>query len=164
MVTALRILLGGWLKSAWAASCKYPLQVALALSLCWGAWERHQHTGWRDYAHRLESASQVNAEATKALRAKETSQSKETARHVDTEHIAARPASDAASVAFIARNRVQPKGDRSPAVPVDQAGDPGLPAPVPAETVMVPSEDVLTCGRLYDYALDAHNHAVLTGQ
>ena len=132
---------------------------ALIMALLWGRYEAGRAEGWRDYAHRLEAASQAAVAATKALREREASQSKETARHVQADHIAARPASDAASLAFIRANRVQPKGDSRAAVPVDQAGDPLVLATVPPETVMVPGADVLTCGWLYDYALDAHNWA-----
>lgn len=59
MMLARLLPLWGWLQ-------RNPLLCLCAGLALWGAYERHQHVGWRDYAKRLEQASR-EAEVAQAI-------------------------------------------------------------------------------------------------
>lgn len=162
---ALRILLAGWAKSAWALLSRYPWQGALILALCWGAWERHTAHKWEARAVACQTASDTARKAQEALRAQERARYQEQARHADEQHSQAITAARDATDRYIAAHRVRPARHISPAEPVSEAGPASVPESVPAEAIVAVSEqDVRTCGDLYAYALNAHEWAMtITG-
>ena len=136
---------------------------ALALALIRGGYERHQHTSWRDYAKRLEKASQVAAEATKAMRVKERTEYQEKADNADQHHAQAVADARSATAAYISRQRVRPYSS-SPAQPVSEAGIASVPEGLPADPVMVGSADVQACGEWVAYGAALREWALSVGE
>ena len=137
--------------------------LALIMALFWAGYERHQHISWRDYAKRLEKASQVAAEATKAMRVKERTEYQEKAHAADDHHAALDVSVRGASDAYIRTHRVQPSSS-SPAQPIGEADIASVRQDLPADPVMVGSADVQACGEWVAYGAALREWALSVGE
>ena len=110
---------------------KYLVAALLGALLCtalWGRYEANRAEGWRDYAKRLEIASQ----AQKALREQERQEYADKADDADKRYVAALDRVRAATVRHVRADRVLSSGG-SGASSVGSTGNPGVPAQVSAD-------------------------------
>jgi hypothetical protein len=153
---------------------RYPLQCALAASLCFSGYVWLQ---WTDADAKLEDCrkaretdrkaySKAQADAlAKALAAKAAQEKRyrELAERTDHEHAESLADARAAADRFIARNRLPaPLGSAAERTPSPaESSNPGLPAGVPGDTdlVAVRGVDVQRCTAAVIYALEAHKWA-----
>lgn len=141
--------LWNWLRSN-------PLLALCAVLALWGAWEHHRAQGWRDYAHRLESASEAAKRAQVALRAKERADYQEKAHEADTRYATDLHRARDLTDLYIRSHRVLPSSV-SPAIPVSEAGDAGKPADLSQAAVVVAEPDVQSAGDWQAYGVACHD-------
>ena len=153
MLLARLLPLWGWLQ-------RNPLLCLCAGLALWGAYERHQHTHWRDYAKRLESASAAASAAQKALRAAETKAYQEKAAHADTEYRAALADARSATADYVRRNRVRPEGGSCAPVSLGQADHAAAPQAMPSPAVVVDESDVQRAAEWQAFGVACHDWAL----
>lgn len=137
---------------------------AFALLALFAVYQRHQAAKWHDRAIACQMASKAAAEATKALRAAERKEYQEKADHAEQEHKQALNDVRAATIRYIAANRVQPPRHISAPAAVDQASDTAEPSPVPSGAfVAISDADMQTCSAATAYAVNAHDYLMSIG-
>lgn len=134
-------LLWGRTALAWAKA--NPGWAVAILAVLGAAYERHQHTTWRDYAHRLETASRTAATAQAAVNHVPAILSQVIARKSDAEapvyYAAVRSAAAAHAVIV-----------RRPACPSSPADLPGTDRPAPLDDGPVAAADMVSRPRADD--------------
>jgi len=148
---------------AWGFLKSNPLLALCLLLACWSIYERHQHTSWRDYAHRLESASQAAREAQEALRAKERADYERKADEGQRHHATIVPAVRTATDSFVQSRRVR-TNDSSPAQPIGQADPAAVCEGVPAGSIVVSEADVRAAADWQAYGVALHDWALSVGE
>ena len=153
---ALRLLLGGWLKSAWAFFRANPILALCAVLALWAAVERHQAHKWQSRAEQCQQASQAAAAATKAMREAEHKAYQEKAVEADASHRAALAGVRSDTARYIASHRVQPSRI-STAQPIGEADHAQEPDAVPSPLVVVEELDVQSAGDWQAYGVTCHD-------
>lgn len=153
MLLARLLPLWGWLQ-------RNPLLCLCAGLALWGAYERHQHVGWRDYAKRLESASAAASAAQKALRAAETKAYQEKADAADANHLEGLDRARTATRAYVDAHRVRPEGGSCAAQPEREADHAAEPQAMPSAPVLVAETDVQRAAEWQAYAVALHDWAL----
>lgn len=161
----------GEVRDGWrwlTASPVHAILGLLAISLTWGGCEHHEANRW--YAQTLSARAQVAAlraasdqahAAQVALNARVAAQYQQQAETADADYHQALADAKSAADTYIAthRLRVAPSGLGASGSPT-QANNTPVPAPVPADTVVVSSGDVQACTGATGYAIAVHNAAV----
>lgn len=160
--------IGNWLKEAVRAAFRWclarPWQAALIAALALSLWlyhgkqsETRRADAWHHAWQAQKNASEAAAAAQKALNAKIQTTYKEAANVAQERYVALSDRSGDLTRDYIAAHRVRPStGQACGSDPAAPAGDPGVPAPVPAQAVLVDESDVRACSDAYAYALSAH--------
>lgn len=149
----------GWGKSLLGPIRDYPWQAAFIALALWGAYERHQHVGWRDYAKRLENASAAATAAQKAMRDAETKAYQEKARVADANHLEGLDRARTDTARYIAAHRVRSNGSCA-AQPQREADPSAEPQAVPSATVMVAEADVQRAAEWQSFGVACHDWAL----
>jgi hypothetical protein len=153
---AIKLFLGGAIKrlmgalaKLWELTCKYPLQVALVVSLCLSGWlwrgrqaARVEAAQWEQafadqkaaYERASKEASELALAQVKAVEARNAALAKD-AQHA---YELGSQAADTALARYVAANRVRPNQVcRSPAPAPGEGSDPAVPADLPPDPGMV---------------------------
>lgn len=133
---------------------------ALIITGLWGRYEVGRAEGWRDYAKRLEHASQEAQREQGAMRAQEQATYERQASDADAKYVAALDRVRAAVGDYVRVNRVQPSRASTPGG-VDQAGTAGIHEAVPTDNVSAISDaDLQRCADATAYAISARDWAL----
>lgn len=161
---AIRFLLAGWAKSAWAFLCRHPWQTLLIASLIWGGLGWHGKAAERDRADKCaiarkadKAASQAAAAATEAMRAQERAKYKEQANDANQHKQAAdHYVRDATERHIAGLHKGTPRV--SAAKPIGQSRDAGQPSEVPSGFVLASEADLRTAAEWQAYGVTCHDY------
>jgi hypothetical protein len=177
LAIALRVF--GWLRGVAALALRYPLQCAVVALMLLAAWawrgrvvaisERDQaRTEIRKQADDYRAAQAAAAVQFAAAKASTEAHYKEIADAKDQEYRAGLADARAAADRYIASHSLrlaqaaQGVASSAPATAADHSA--GIPAPMPADAVMVSADDVRACTEGVTYALKAHEWATQLAQ
>lgn len=165
LIAALVFIPGLWLKVQaglkWLVDviCEHPREAIIVAALAWGTYERLDAIHARQTTVAWAAKYDAHMADDKRLADEEHRASKTSAKEADNVHTIIKTVYRDAAARYIADNTI-----RLPAAPAyapAAGGAPGLPAPAPAETIMVAvkPDDITAASDTYAYALSEYLRA-----